>query len=260
MDQKLKPNRFKAALKAGKRQIGLWNSLRGNYEADIIADVGFDWILVDMEHSPNDIGDVLSHLQALDPGSATPVVRIPWNDAVVIKRVLDIGAMAILVPYVETAEEARKAVAATRYPKAGMRGVALGTRANRYGRVKDYAQRAHEEICVLVQVETKKGLDNIDAIIAVEGVDGVFIGPADLSADLGYLGQLTHPEAQAAIKRAVDACKAKGKPSGSLAFPEADIKRYLDWGVQFMAVGSDAAILARGVEALHAKYADYKDK
>ena len=153
----LPQNRFKRALKAGKPQIGLWSSLSSNYSVEVIAGAGFDWILLDTEHSPNDLENLLTQLQAAAPYPAHPVVRVPWNDMVTMKRVLDIGAQSLLVPYVSTAEEARGAVSYTRYPPAGVRGVAGTTRATRFGRVKDYAKRAHEEICVLVQVETAGG-------------------------------------------------------------------------------------------------------
>src|SRR5688500_2311795 len=166
----LPENPFKRALRAGKPQIGLWSSLSSNYTVEVIAGAGFDWILLDSEHSPADIENLLTQLQAAAPYPTHPVVRIPWNDMVTIKRVLDIGAQSLLIPYVSSREEAREAVSFTRYPPAGVRGVAGTTRATRFGRVKDYAQRAHEEICVLVQVETQQALDSIEAICGIEGV------------------------------------------------------------------------------------------
>src|SRR5574339_821572 len=188
----LPQNAFKRALRAGKAQIGLWSSLSSNYTVEVIAGTGFDWILLDTEHSPNDLESLLTQLQAAAPYPTHPVVRVPWNDMVTIKRTLDIGAQSLLVPYVSTKEEARDAVSFTRYPPAGVRGVAGTTRATRFGRIQGYAKKAHEEICVLVQVETKQALDNLEAICAVEGVDGVFIGPADLHASLGYPGETTN--------------------------------------------------------------------
>src|SRR5215510_14865823 len=169
-------NSFKNALKSGKPQIGLWSSLSSNYTVEVIAGAGFDWILLDSEHSPADLENLLGQLQAAAPYSSHPVVRVPWNDMANMKRVLDVGAQSLLVPYVNTAEEARAAVAHTRYPPAGVRGVAGTTRATRFGRIKDYAKRAHEEICVLVQVETQAALNNIEAICGIDGIDGVFIG------------------------------------------------------------------------------------
>src|ERR1051325_4844099 len=170
-------NAFKQALRAGQAQIGLWSSLSSNYSVEVIAGAGFDWLLLDMEHSPNDLESLLAQLQAAAPYGTHPVAPVPWNDMVTIKRVLDVGAQSLLVPYVSNADEARAAVSYTRYPPNGVRGVAGTTRATRFGRIKDYARHAHEEICVLVQVETQGALDNIEAICAIEGVDGVFIGP-----------------------------------------------------------------------------------
>src|SRR5437667_5356197 len=178
-------NIFKRELKAGNVQIGLWCSLSNHYATEVVAGAGFDWLLLDTEHSPNELDMVLTQLQATAPYPTTPVVRVPWNDMVNIKRVLDIGAQSLLIPYVCSAEEAKAAVAATRYPPAGVRGVAGTTRATRFGRVKDYAKRAHEELCVLVQIETQTGLDHLEKIAAVEGVDGVFIGPDELHGSLG---------------------------------------------------------------------------
>src|SRR5437879_8166322 len=190
----LPANTFKRALKAGKVQIGLWCSLSSHYATELVAGSGFDWILLDTEHSPNDLESVLTQLQAAAPYPTHAVVRVPWNDMVTIKRFLDIGAQSILVPYVQNADEAKSAVAYTRYPPAGVRGVAGGTRATRFARVKDYAKRAHEELCVLVQVETQQAADNLEKIAAVEGVDGVFIGPADRHAALGHPGERSRPK------------------------------------------------------------------
>jgi len=250
----LPQNPFKRALKAGKAQIGLWSSLSSNYSVEVIADAGFDWILLDCEHSPNDLESLLTQLQAAAPYPAHPVVRVPWNDMVNIKRVLDVGAQSLLIPYVSTAEEARAAVSHTRYPPAGVRGVAGTTRATRFGRVKDYAKRAHEEICVLVQVETQGALDNIEAICAVDGVDGVFIGPADLHASLGYTGEIANPKVKPMIDEAIRRIRKAGKAPGILTPNEADAKHWLGCGGLFVAVGADVGILARGAEALAAKF------
>src|SRR6267378_165220 len=180
----LPPNAFKHALKAGRAQIGLWSSLSSNYSVEVLAGAGFDWILLDTEHSPTELENLLAQLQAAAPYPTHPVVRVPWNDMVTIKRVLDIGAQSLLIPYVSSAEEAAAAVSYTRYPPKGVRGVAGTTRATRFGRVKDYAKRGHEEICLLLQVETQAALDAIEAICGIDGVDGVFIGPADLHASM----------------------------------------------------------------------------
>jgi 4-hydroxy-2-oxoheptanedioate aldolase len=250
----LPANTFKRALKAGKVQIGLWCSLSHHYATELVAGSGFDWMLLDTEHSPNDLESVLMQLQAAAPYPTHPVVRVPWNDMVTIKRFLDIGAQSILIPYVQNAEEAKNAVAYTRYPPAGVRGVAGATRATRFGRVKDYAKRAHEEICVLVQIETQQGLDNLEKIAAVEGVDGVFIGPADLHASLGYTGETNNPKVMPVIDDAIRRIRKCGKAPGILTGVEADARRWLDCGGLFVAVGADTGVLARGAESLVAKF------
>ena len=250
----LPQNAFKRALKAGKPQIGLWSSLSSSYSVEVIAGAGFDWILLDSEHSPADLENLLGQLQAAAPYPYHAVVRVPWNDMVTIKRVLDVGAQSLLIPYVSTAEEAKAAVANTRYPPAGVRGVAGTTRATRFGRVKDYAKRAHEEICVLVQVETQAALDSIEAICAVDGVDGVFIGPADLHASLGYTGEIANPKVKPMIDEAIKRIRKAGKAPGILTPNEADAKHWLSCGGLFVAVGADVGILARGAEALAQKF------
>ena len=247
-------NAFKHALAAGKLQIGLWSSLCSNIAAEIIADSGFDWILLDSEHSPNEIPGLLSQLQAIGRGGSTPIVRPAWNDAVLAKRCLDIGAQTLLFPYVQNVEEAKRAVASTRYPPDGVRGVAVAARASRYGRTPGYLTKANGEMCVLVQVETRSALDQLEAIAKVDGVDGVFIGPSDLSASLGHLGNPQHAESQAAMKDAVTRLKAIGKPAGILSGNEEEIRRYIDWGYQFVAVGADVGLLARHADALAKKF------
>jgi 4-hydroxy-2-oxoheptanedioate aldolase len=250
----LPQNPFKRALKAGKPQIGLWSTLSSSYTVEAVAGAGFDWLLLDSEHSPVDIENLLTQLQAAAPYASHPIVRIPWNDMVNTKRVLDIGAQSLLIPYVQTAEEARSAVASTRYPPAGVRGVAGTTRATRFGRVKEYAKRAHEEICVLVQVETQSALGSIEAICAVEGVDGVFIGPADLHASMGHAGETANAKVKPLIDDAIRRIRKAGKAPGILTPNEADARHWLECGALFVAVGSDAGILARGADALAAKF------
>jgi 4-hydroxy-2-oxoheptanedioate aldolase len=247
-------NAFKQALRAGKAQIGLWSSLSSNYSVEVIAGAGFDWLLLDMEHSPNELESLLAQLQAAAPYPAHPVVRVPWNDMVTIKRVLDVGAQSLLIPYVSNADEARAAVSFTRYPPQGQRGVAGTTRATRFGRIADYARRAHEELCVLVQVETEAALESIEAICAVEGVDGVFIGPADLHASLGHVGEIANAGVKPRIDDAVRRIRKAGKAPGILTPNEADARHWLDCGALFVAVGADVGILARGAEALAAKF------
>jgi 4-hydroxy-2-oxoheptanedioate aldolase len=248
-------NNFKRAIQAGRQQIGLWVALANAYSAEIVAGSGFDWLLVDGEHSPNDPPTVLPQLQAIAAYPATcAIVRPAWNDKVLIKRYLDIGVQTLLVPYVQTEEEALAAAAATRFPVAGVRGVAGVTRASRFGRVSHYANRAHEEICVLVQIETREGLLNLEKIALVDGVDGVFIGPADLAAGLGHLGNPQHPDVQAAIKDAIGRIRACHKPAGILATDDDTARRYIEWGTTFTAVGLDAMVLARETEKLAAKF------
>ena len=250
----LPQNPFKRALKAGKPQIGLWSTLSSSYTVEAVAGAGFDWLLLDSEHSPVDIENLLTQLQAAAPYASHPIVRIPWNDMVNTKRVLDIGAQSLLIPYVQTAEEARSAVASTRYPPAGVRGVAGTTRATRFGRVKEYAKRAHEEICVLVQVETQSALGSIEAICAVDGVDGVFIGPADLHASMGHAGETANAKVKPLIDDAIRRIRKAGKAPGILTPNEADARHWLECGALFVAVGSDAGTLARGADALAAKF------
>lgn len=247
-------NAFKHALKAGQAQIGLWSSLSSNYTVEVIAGAGFDWLLLDMEHSPSDLENLLAQLQAAAPYPTHPVVRVPWNDIVTIKRVLDVGAQSLLVPYVSSAEEAKAAVSYTRYPPKGVRGVAGTTRATRFGRIRDYAKRADEEICLLVQVETQAGLDAIDAICAIEGIDGVFVGPADLHASLGHTGEIANPKVKPLIDDAIRRIRKNGSAPGILTSSEDDARRWLDCGALFVAVGADVGILARGADALAAKF------
>ncbi len=247
-------NAFKAAIKARKLQIGFWQSLCSNIGAEICSDSGFDWLLLDTEHSPNEIPDLLSQLQAMELGTAAAIVRPAWNDAVIIKRCLDIGAQTLLVPYVQNAEEAKAAVAATRYPPHGIRGVSVAARASRYGRVAGYLTKANDEICVLVQVETGHALAQIEAIAKVDGVDGVFIGPSDLAASLGHVGNPQHADVQAAMKNAVERLTAIGVPAGILTGNEEEVRRYIDWGYLFVAVGSDVGVLAKGADTLAKKF------
>lgn len=249
-------NRFRDAIAKGERQIGLWLGLGSPTAAEIVSTSGFDWVLIDMEHAPNDVGHVLDHLRALTGGTAFPIVRPPWNDTVMIKRLMDIGVKAFLIPYVQSAEEAKAAVAATRYPPAGVRGIASATRANDWGRTAGYFGAAADDVCVLIQVETRTALAEIEAIAAVDGVDGLFIGPSDLSGDMGYLGQPSHPEVHKAIVEAGKRIQAAGKPAGFLSAREEDIRLVLGAGFSFVAVGSDAVALARAADALAAKYRD----
>ena len=246
----LPPNVFKAGLARGEQMIGLWCSLADAYPAEIVAGAGFDWLLLDTEHSHADVATVLAQLQAVAPYPCSPVVRPAVNDPVLIKRLLDVGAQSLLIPQVESAEEARAAVAATRYAPAGVRGVAGLTRATRFGRVKDYATRAHSELCVLVQVESHHALREIEQIASVDGVDGIFIGPGDLAASLGHPGDLNAPAVISAVEEAIGRVRAARRPAGVLTTDPTFARRCIDLGTTFTAVGVDVGLLARGADAV----------
>jgi len=247
-------NVFKEALARGERQVGLWCALATPIAAEILAGAGFDWVVIDGEHAPNDITTLLPQLQAMGGGTAEPVFRVPWNDPVIIKRALDVGARSLLIPFVQNAEEARKAVAAARYPPLGIRGVAVSPRATNYGRTQNYHRNAHLETCILVQLETKAALDEIEAVAAVEGVDGIFIGPSDLAAAFGQLGNPKHAEVQMAIKDAAARIRAAGKSAGMLTGNADDAETLFAMGYNFTAVGSDVGILARNAETIAARF------
>ena len=247
------PNGFRRRLLAGETLIGSWCALASPISTEILGLAGFDWLVLDGEHAPNDITTFVPQLMALKGSHSAPVVRPPCNEPVIIKRLLDIGFNNFLVPFVETEEEARRAVASTRYPPAGIRGVSVSHRSNMYGTLPDYNQSINDNITVLVQIETRQAVDHIDAIAAVDGVDGIFVGPGDLSAALGYLGQPAHPEVLDVIKHIFDRARAAGKPAGILAPVEADARRYLEWGATFVAVGSDLGVFRSATQALDRK-------
>jgi len=248
------PNRFRQALLARRRLIGCWCSLANPVTTEVLGLAGFDWLLLDAEHAPNDVTTLIPQLLALKDSASAPVVRPPWNDTVAIKRLLDAGFYNFLVPFVESAEEARCAVAATRYPPQGVRGVSVSQRHNRYGTVPDYLKTVNEHIAVMVQIESAPGLAAVDAIAAVDGVDGLFVGPSDLAAALGHLGDAAHPEVQQAIRLLFDRAAAHGKASGILAPVEVDARRYLEWGATFVAVGSDLGLFRAATQALRDRY------
>lgn len=250
MSNNIFPNKFKAALAAHQVQIGCWSALASPISTEVLGLAGFDWLVLDGEHAPNDISTFIPQLMALKGSVSAPVVRVPTNDAVIMKRLLDIGFYNFLIPFVENDEEARQAVAATRYPPLGVRGVSVSHRANMFGTVPDYFAQSDKNITILVQIESQAGLDNIDHIAATEGVDGIFVGPSDLAAALGHLGNAGHPEVQQAIEHIFARAKAQGKPSGILAPVEADARRYLDWGATFVAVGSDLGLFRSASQKL----------
>ncbi|MDN5987027.1 MAG: 4-hydroxy-2-oxoheptanedioate aldolase [Hafniaceae bacterium] len=248
-------NSFKQALKEGRPQIGLWLGLCSSYSAELLAGAGFDWLLIDGEHAPNNIQTVLTQLQAIAPYPSQPVVRPSWNDAVQIKQLLDIGAQTLLIPMVQNSDEALAAVRATRYPPQGIRGVGSAlARASRWNRIPNYLQQANEQMCVLVQIETREALRNLPHILDIEGIDGVFIGPADLSADMGYAGNPQHPEVKSAIENAILQIKAAGKAPGILMASPEVAEHYLQLGALFVAVGVDTTLLARAAENLAARF------
>lgn len=247
-------NKFKHALKEGRQLVGFWMSLANPYTAELCAGAGYDFLTFDGEHSPTDIPIFLSLLQAVAPYSAPAVVRPPIGETYMIKQLLDLGAQNILIPIVETADEAKRLVEAVRYPPRGVRGVAGSTRAARFGHIADYLATADEEICLLLQVETRKGFDNFDAILAVEGFDGVFIGPSDTAAALGHLGNPMHPDVQSFIEECIVRIRQAGKAAGSLMVNEPAARRYIELGAQFVSVGTDLGILTSGVQGLAERF------
>lgn len=255
-------NPFKLALQNRQPQIGLWLSLANSYPTEICAGAGFDWLLIDGEHAPNDLRSVLQQLQTIAGyPECHAIARLPMGHGhvgeMLVKQYLDLGATTLLIPMVDTASQAQALVRAARYPqddgKGGIRGMA-GARASGFGRYPRYAIEANAQVCLLVQAESQTALDNLDAIAAVEGVDGVFIGPADLSASMGYVGQLAHPAVQAAIVDAVGHINRAGKAAGILATDEALAKQYLELGALFVAVGLDATLLAQHTSALAGRF------
>lgn len=247
---KLPQNPFLAAIRAGKPQIGIWISLCSPFAAEVVAGAGFDWAVIDMEHSPNDLTMVMGQLQVFAAYKTTALVRPEWNDPVLVKRVLDIGAPGLVFPMVQSVEEAKKAVAATRYPPRGIRGVSGMTRANKFGRITDYFTRIEDETAIILQVETRAAVALADQIGAVAGVDGVFFGPADIAADIGLLGQVMHADVWDLIMPAARKLMAAGIPVGTLVTDATFARKLLDDGFTFVACGIDAGLLARGADNL----------
>lgn len=249
----LSENPFTRALTSGDRQIGFWVTLCSNFAAEVVAPAGFDWALIDMEHSHNDYASVLGQLQAFAAYDTVPIVRVEWNDAVAVKRLLDLGAPGLLFPMIQTVEEARAAVAATRYPPHGIRGVSGSTRATKFGRIKDYIARVEDETAVLLQIETQAALERAEAIAEVEGVTGIFFGPADIAADMGMLGQPTAREVWEKIRPVAQRLMAKGMPVGTLVSDTTLAAELMGEGFTFVACGTDTGLLARGSDALLAE-------
>lgn len=247
-------NRFKQRLLAGEQQIGFWVTIPDPTLAEALAGAGFDWLLFDTEHSPVEVSAVQGLLQAAAPYPSAAMVRPSCNDTALIKRHLDQGAQTILVPYVQTVAEAQAAAAAMRYAPAGCRGVAGTHRAARFGRVRDYHARANDEVCLIVQVETLAAMDRLEDIATVAGVDGVFIGPADLATTMGYPGQAGHPEVKAKVIEAIRRLVAVGVPAGVLTLDPAFAQDCMAAGTRFTAVGLDLALMVQGADALAARF------
>jgi len=251
----MQKNEFKAALKRGEVKIGCWVGLADGYAAEIAGEAGFDWLLIDGEHAPNDIRSMREQLTALGRSVSHPVIRLPVGEVWMVKQAMDIGAQTLLIPMVESAEQAAELVAAMRYAPVGIRGMGAAlARASRFSGIADYVHKADDEACLLVQVETVKGLEALDDILAVEGVDGVFIGPADLSADMGYRGRSGEPAVVAAITEAIARIRAAGTAAGILSTEEAQARDWIARGANFVAVGIDVVVLANGLRALAAKF------
>jgi 4-hydroxy-2-oxoheptanedioate aldolase len=255
VDMQFPPNTFKRALLEGHQQIGFWCTLSNAFVIEVLAGAGFDWLLIDTEHSPTEVTGILPQLQAVAAYPCAAVVRPAWNDPVLIKRCLDLGAQTLLVPYVQNADEAKQAVRSMTYAPGGVRGVSALTRATRFGRIPEYAQKCQEELCLLVQVETLEAIDQIDAIAAVPGVDGIFIGPADLAASMGLVGQPGRAEVAAVVENAIQRVVRSGKPAGVLTSDEDFARRCITAGATFTAVGIDAGIMARESSALAKRFA-----
>ncbi|MGQ7249251.1 4-hydroxy-2-oxoheptanedioate aldolase [Halomonas sp. V046] len=248
-------NRFKTALANGQPRIGLWLSLGDPYGAEMCASVGYDWLLIDGEHGPNDLRSMLFQLQSVAAYASHPVVRVVQGEVARIKQLLDIGAQTLLVPMIDTPEQAQTMVAATRYPPDGVRGEAAAiVRASRWNARSDYVRKANDEVCLLVQAETTTAIDNLEAICAVEGVDGVFIGPADLAASMGFPGNAGHPSVQAVIDDAIRRIVKSGKAAGTLTSDPDQAKHYLALGARFVAVGLDVALLMQALRARAAQF------
>lgn len=247
----LQANRFKAGLATGTTQYGLWLGLPDSSVAEIAAGSGFDWLVIDHEHGPFELRDIFAHLQAMAPYPVAPIVRPASHDATLLKKLLDIGAQSLVVPMVDTAEQATELVTAVHYPPVGRRG--LGTsmaRAAAWSRIPGYAGKANAEICLIVQAETSQAMANLDEILAVEGVDGVFIGPSDLAASMGHLGNPGHPEVEQAISSGLKIIRDAGKHAGLLCLDPAQVPRYVDCGANFVGVGVDALALSQGLRQI----------
>lgn len=252
-------NTFKTALHSGKTLIGCWLGLADSYSAELMGTAGFDWLVIDGEHAPNDLRSILAQLQVLEASDSHAVVRVPLGETYILKQVLDAGAQTVLVPMVDSADQARQLVRDVTYPPHGDRGVGYAlTRAARFSQIADYGTTADDQICLLVQVESTKGIDALDDILKIDGIDGVFIGPADLAADMGHMGNALQKDVHAVIMDALRRIKAAGKAPGILSTQDPFTQDALDAGAQFVAVGADTLLLSHSAQKLSAKWATAK--
>ena len=248
-------NRFKAGLASGRTQFGLWLGIPDNSAAEILAGSGFDWLLIDHEHGAFDLGNILSHLQAIAPYDVAPIVRPVDADPALLKKLCDIGAQSFIVPMIDTAEQAAAVVRAVKYPPEGSRG--LGTslaRAARWNTVPDYIAHANAQMCVVVQAETVTAIENLEAIAATPGVDGVFIGPSDLSASMGHAGDVSHPEVIETVATSLNTIRAAGKHAGLLCLDESKVAHFVECGADFVGVGVDTLLLGNSARSLAGKF------
>ena len=250
------PNQFRRDLLDKKRLIGCWCMMASPISAEVMGKAGYDWILLDGEHAPNELSDFVAQLMALKDSPTAPLVRPQWADPILVKRLMDIGFFNFLFPMIGSAEEAKAAVAATRYPPEGIRGVALMHRGNQYGYVSDYHDKVNENVAVIAQIESLDGLNNVEEIAKVDGIDGIFIGPSDLSTVLGHFNDPMHLEVQDAVKRIFEAGRAADTAVGILAHVEDHARRYLDMGLNFVSIGADLALLKGGSLALRERFRD----
>lgn len=251
----IRKNKIKDFFRQGKSTFGIWNCLTNSYAAEICAGAGFDWVLIDGEHAPFDLQSILANHQAISSHNCGIIVRPPSADPVVIKQLLDVGVQSLLIPLIETVKQAEQLVQAISYPPKGIRGVGSAlSRAAQWNRVTDYFEKVQEEMCLIIQIETVKGMQNIDAICQVDGIDGVFIGPADLAASMGMLGQMNHADVKAEVKQGIKIIKDSGKVAGTLALQEDIINEYLQAGASFIGIAADVLLLEEATTALAKKF------
>jgi 2-dehydro-3-deoxyglucarate aldolase len=243
-------NKFKERLTSAEKQVGIWSNLASSITAEILSFAGFDWVLFDTEHAPNDIHTLIGQLQAMKGSDSSLIVRPVWNDFVEIKRLLDIGFHNFIVPFVQNAEEAEQAVSAVRYPPRGRRGVSVGARGSSYGYTQDYWHKIEDHIGLVVQIETLEAFGNLEEIFSVDGIDGIFVGPSDLAASMGHLADTKNSEVQKKMAEIAALCNKINAPAGTLATGAADGQRYFDMGFSFVGMGSDSGILKNATRQL----------